>query len=110
MQLCEMEPDLSLYSQTVALQPLPRGGSALTEYPLYSLPEEAARLAELPAMVTLYPDGPLDGTYIVPPVFYPQSDQVLSSTVLHVICYCLVLHQAGSPRPVRGRAPGRGGH
>jgi len=26
-------------------------------------------------MVTLYPDGPLDGTYIVPPVFYPQSDQ-----------------------------------
>merc|ERR1719474_320881 len=50
--------DLSLTSQTIAF--------------LEITSEEAERLKAMPTIVTSYNSGKLDGTYILPPVLYPD--------------------------------------
>ncbi len=51
-------PDLVLARETAAF--------------LEVTPEESQRLKSLPNMVTHYQYGPLDGTYILPPIKYPD--------------------------------------
>ena len=58
-----MEPDLALKCQTVAYLQVPES--------------EAKRLAKMPTLVTTYNEGPLDGTYILPPILYPDGNYYL---------------------------------
>ncbi len=57
------EPDLSLETQTVAY--------------LQVSPAEAQRLRQMPSVVTNYHCGKLDGTYILPPILYPDGKHYL---------------------------------
>jgi hypothetical protein len=59
----DREPDLSLRSQTIAY--------------LEVDPSEAERLTSMPTMVTGYNWGPIDGTYILPPILYPDGKYYL---------------------------------
>ena len=59
----DQEPDLSLKSQTVAY--------------LEVSSAEAERLAKMPTMVTNYQWQALDGTYILPPILYPNGKYYL---------------------------------
>jgi sarcosine oxidase len=56
-------PALDLATQTVAFLAVPPG--------------EAARLADLPALSTLFPWGALDGTYILPPLRHPDGNHYI---------------------------------
>ena len=54
----DLEPDLKLTTQTVAYLEIPAS--------------EANRLSNMPTIVTNYSYGQLDGTYILPPILYPD--------------------------------------
>ena len=62
----DLEPDLSLKCQTVAY--------------LEVEASEAERLKSMPSMGTSYEWGPLDGTYILPPILYPDGKYYLKVT------------------------------
>jgi hypothetical protein len=53
-----LEPDLSASRET----------AAFVEYDI----EEMGKLKKMPNIVTHYPYGQLDGTYILPPTAYPD--------------------------------------
>jgi hypothetical protein len=59
----DREPDLSLRSQTIAYLEVDSS--------------EAERLTSMPTMVTGYNWGPIDGTYILPPILYPDGKYYL---------------------------------
>ena len=61
--LCPEKPDLTLTTQTVAY--------------LEVTPNEADRLKDMPTACTDYPFGKLDGTYILPPILYPDGKYYL---------------------------------
>ena len=59
----DLEPDLTLTAQTVAY--------------LEVSANEAERLKEMPTVVTNYDYKKLDGTYILPPILYPDGKYYL---------------------------------
>ena len=59
----DLEPDLTLTAQTVAY--------------LEVSANEAERLSEMPTVVTNYAYKKLDGTYILPPMLYPDGKYYL---------------------------------
>ena len=59
----ELEPDLKLTTQTVAYLEVPFS--------------EAQRLSKMPAICTDYQYKKLDGTYILPPILYPNGKYYL---------------------------------
>lgn len=59
----QMMPDLVLARETAAFLELS--------------PEEAERLKNFPNIVTHFEYGPLDGTYILPPITYPDGKTYL---------------------------------
>ncbi len=67
-ELSDKEPDLTLKTQTVAYLELEAS--------------EAARLKRMPSMVTHYQWGPLDGTYILPPILYPDGKYYLKVSLI----------------------------
>ena len=62
-ELKDSKPALKLTTQTVAFLEVP--------------PEEAKRLKKMPTIVTYYPYGKLQGTYILPPILYPDGKYYL---------------------------------
>ena len=58
-------------------------------------PEEVARLKNFPNIVTHFEYGPLEGTYILPPITYPDGKTYLKVTTLyfdHSMCLNPLIH------------------
>jgi sarcosine oxidase len=68
------EPDLSLKSQTVAYLEID--------------PSDVERLQSMPTIVTEYDLGAIDGTYILPPILYPDGKYYLKVKHCTRLCCC----------------------
>ena len=56
---------------------------------MFYVTDEAERLKGMPNIVTHFEFGPLDGTYILPPIKYPDGKTYLKVFLLNLTCRSL---------------------